>query len=1094
MRKPIQILLAFSAMALCAAMFTGCSAKARMARHQQRADNYYAAGDFAKAEVEYLIAVRLDNSNEHSVSRLADIYFQQGRLGRAFAYTSAAIQLSTNNLKMQVQLGTIYILIHKDTEARAIAEAILDQSPTNAEAPDILAESVTTRPEIPTAQKRLDKLSKQIGETAPVQLASGILAYGAGDLKAAEKMLQRALELDPKYSAAYYTMGNLYLMQGKTKEAEEAFKKAADLAPVRSARRLSYANFKLQTGDIAGGKQLLDEISKAAPDYIPAWIRKAEIALIEKRYDDCESLLNQTVTRDPDNFDAMYLLGRLYLVRNEADKGIVQFTRMATVYDKSAEVHYQLGLAYLAANDPTKASAAINRALSLQPQYPDAMLVMGGLDSSKGDPASAVSILTQLVKLQPQRGEAYVLLGNAYFVQKNFNQALQAYSSANHLLPNNPQVPFLMGVVYQQRKDYTHAREAFEKAFEISPQFTHALEELVNLDINDSKFTAAIDRVNKATNEKLGAARQLLLAKIYFARADDTARKENKVAGADVKLDSPAVQADVNLAEAALLKAIDQAPTESAAYLILSQLYIRSGKQQAALDRLNALASKNNNYAAYVQIGVIYDAMKDYPKACEAYEKAIAANPNFGPALNNLSYDYAEKMNNVDKALPLAEKSRELAPRDPSTADTLGWIVYKKGDYVRARPLLEESAAKIPDDLEIQFHVGMVRYMMGDEQLAQAALQQVAGAPKDVTGKEEATRRLATLAIDVKKADAKTQADLEKRLQDEPNDPVAADRLGEIYEHGGALDKAAKTYEQALKLDPQNVPIMTRLANVYYRLNQMDKALNLAKDAHKAAPADVGISALLGRLVFQSGDYNWAGNLLQDAAAKLPNEPEVQYDFAWSQYALGHADAAERIMQGVASSLTGPALADAKTFLAMIAAAKNPAQAAAAPANQILSTNANYVPALMVAGMQSEKQNKMDDAIQFYSKALGRYPAFAPAARNLVIVYSKQPNGDDQKTYDVAMKARANFPDDTELTRALGVLAYRHGDYGRAVQLLQESAQTVNNDGELYYYLGMAQYQLKHAPQSKVALQRALTLNASAKYADDAKKVLAELK
>ena len=394
---------------------------------------------------------------------------------------------------------------------------------------------------------------------------------------------------------------------------------------------------------------------------------------------------------------------------------------------------------------------------------------------------------------------------------------------------------------------------------------------------------------------------------------------------------------------------------------------------------------------------------------------------------------------------------------------------------------------------EVQLHLGMVRYMMGDEEPAREALQQAAAATTDFPEKELAARHLAMLAIDPKTATAKTQADLEQRLKDEPSDSIAADRLGEIYEHSGTLDKAAKTYEQSLKQNPQNAPAMARLARVYMQLNQPDKALETAKDAHKAAPADAGISALLGRLVFQSGDYDWSASLLEDAAGKLPSQPEVRYDLAWAQYSLGRVDDAAATMQAAAPALAGSALSDAKQFLMFVDAAKNPAQAAALPATQILSTNANYVPAMMVAGIQSEKQGKMDDAAQFYSKALARYPKFAPAARNLAIVYSKNPSAaDDQKTYNVAMKARAMYPDDTALTRALGVLAYRRADYGRAVQLLQESSQTLNNDGELYYFLGMAQYQLKK-PQSKASLQRALTLNVSSKYAEEAKKVLQQM-
>jgi len=409
--------------------------------------------------------------------------------------------------------------------------------------------------------------------------------------------------------------------------------------------------------------------------------------------------------------------------------------------------------------------------------------------------------------------------------------------------------------------------------------------------------------------------------------------------------------------------------------------------------------------------------------------------------------------------------------------------------------MLEESAEKLPSQPEVAYHVGMVRYMMGEEDLARTALREAADSAADFPGKQEAARHLATLAIDPKTANEKMLADLEQRLKDEPKDPVAAARVGAIYERNGAFDKAAKTYEQLLKQDAQNGPTMGRLARVYMQLNQPDKALNAAKDAHKLMPADAGISALLGRLVFLSGDYNWSVNLLEEAAAKLPNQPEVRYQLGWAYYSVGRVDDAQRTVQGVASSLTGSQINEAKQFLTFVAAAKDSAQAAGLPATQILSTNADYVPAMVVAGVQAEKQGKPDDAAKFYAKALAKYPAFTPAARSLVIISSKNASvPDDQKTYDLAMKARASSPDDSDLTRALGVLTYRRGDYNRAAQLLQDSSQTLNNDGEVFYFLGMSQYQLKRTGQAKQALQRAVALNVSSKYADDAKKVLLELK
>jgi len=1078
---------------LCAAFVTGCSVKAKISRHLQRADSYYADGDFAKAEVEYLITLRLDSENKRAFSQLADIYFQQGRYGRAYVYVQKAGQLSTNDVNVRVKLATIYLMIHKYPEARSEAENILSISPTNMDAPDIIAESAQTKPEVIAAQKWLEAHSKKTGETAAMDLAFGILDYASGDEKAAETAVQRSLSLDPKFSTAHYTMGNLYLRKNMLKEADAEFKLAADLAPKRSPRRLSYASFKIQTGDVAEGKRLMAEISKEAPDYVPAWIRQAEIAMDEKRWDDADSLLSSALTHDADNFDALFMRGRMYLSNGKYDKGVAEFTRMAALYDKSPEVQYQLALAHAAEKDMTKATADLTRALILQPKYPEATMLLAGLNISKQDYGAAISSLSQLIRDWPQNGQAYLLLANAYLAEKDYDSANAAAAKASELLPQNPQVPLMLGFIFEEKKKFTEARKAFERVLELSPQTTRALEELVNIDIVEGKYTAAIDRMNQVTDEKLATARQLLLAKIYTARAESIAKKESQNSGGAVKLDSPAAQPDVNLAEAALLKAIEFSPDQPNAYLLLANLYVEAGKQQSALDRLNALVSKTSNASGYMQIGVIYDSMKDYPKARDAYEKAISINPDFTPALNNLSYLYSERLNDPDKALPLAKKAADMAPGDPSTADTLGWIIFKKGDYARARAMLEDSASKLTGQPEVAFHLGMARYMTGDEESARQALQQAASSTADFPGKEEAARRLATLAIDVKTANAKTQADLEQRLKDEPNDPVAAARLGAIYERGGALDKAAKTYEQVLKQDPQDGPIMGRLARVYLELNQTDKALDMAKEAHKAVPGNADISALLGRLVFLSGDYNWSTTLLEDAAGKLLNQPEVRYNLAWAYYSLGRVDDAQHTMQSAASTLTGSQQDDAKQFLTFVAAAKDPAQAAALPATQILSTNADYVPAMMVAGVQAEKHGKPEDAAQYYSKALARYPAFAPAARSLVILYSKNPNPpNDQKTYDLATKTRANS--DAELTRALGVIAYRRGDYPRAAQLLQDSSQKLPNDGELYYFLGMAHNQQKHAPQAKQALTRALALNIPTKYADDAKKVLQELK
>ena len=909
-------------------------------------------------------------------------------------------------------------------------------------------------------------------------------------------------------------LGNLRWLQNDLVQAEQAFKTAAELAPVRSAKRLRYATFKTKTGDVAAGKRILGEMIQQAPDYLPASLGLAEIALAEKKYDDCASLLKKILTRDQTHFEALLLSGRLKLVKGELAEAMTNFERMAALYPRAPQVHYHLALAQLGTNEVRKAMGSLAQAVALDPNFAEATLLLAELNIRKGDAAAAIAPLSQLVKQQPQIAQAHLLLANAYLIQKNPDAAVAVYRRMTDLFAKNPQVPLLMGIVLEQQQKLVEARKAFEKALELSPDFLPAMEKLVDVDLSEKKYSTALERIKKEMEKKPGAAElHVLLAKIHVAQAIERLNIErektrsaaephlllalNSAEARPLLARLPLAQQDLNQAEAALLKAIELNANFGMAYQLLAQIYVASNKHQQALDRLTDLvAKKTNDVGALMQIGMIHNELTNFAAARGAYEKLLAINPRFISALNNLAYLYSEKFGLLDQAYELAERARQLLPYEAHIADTLGWILYKKGKYPRALGLLQESAGKLPAEPEVQLHLGMTHYMLGEEEPARIALQQAVQSNQDFPGKEDGRRRLAMLAIEVKTADAGVLADLEKRLREEPNDPVALSRLAAVYERDGAIDKAVKTYETALKQNPQNARLMITLAQLYSgRLNDPRKALELAKEAHNLAPDDARISQTLGRLVYQAGDHQRALSLLQEAARKLPADPELQYDLAWSYYSVGRVAEAESAMQSALQAGTSPARGeDAKRFLAMIAAGKDAAQnqTAAPQVQKILTEDPGYVPALMASALLAEKRGNYNEAQQLYDKVLARYPLFAPATRQLAGLYAEH-LGDDQKAYPLALKARVAFPDDPEVARTLGILAYRRTDYTRSAQLLQESAQKRNDDAELLYYLGMAHYKLKEQKASKDALQRALALNVPGNFADEAKRVIAEM-
>jgi Flp pilus assembly protein TadD len=143
--------------------------------------------------------------------------------------------------------------------------------------------------------------------------------------------------------------------------------------------------------------------------------------------------------------------------------------------------------------------------------------------------------------------------------------------------------------------------------------------------------------------------------------------------------------------------------------------------------------------------GVIYYRRGDVSKAEEVYERALAVNPRFAPAANNLAYLLSARGGDKEKALQLAQKAKEVAPDDPHISDTLGRILYNRGVYQRALTLLKESAAKLPESPEVQYHFGMASLKAGDKETAKKSLATAAASPVNFVGKEEAKKALAQL-------------------------------------------------------------------------------------------------------------------------------------------------------------------------------------------------------------------------------------------------------------------------------------------------------------------------------------------------------------
>jgi len=1057
---------------LVATVAIGCSAEARKSRLLTRANSYFGSGEYDKAKIEYLNVLRADPQDATAIQRLATIWFEQGAPLRAAPFLLSARQIVPDNVDARAKLVLVFLYAGQIAEARKEALAILDQSPTHDEAMRLLVEASLSQEDIADAEQRLRRLNAD--DKAGFHLALAGLSFRKGDSASAEREVKRALSLDPNSVEAHLALAKLCWSRNDLTNADREFKAAAELASARSAALLIYAEFKTRIGATPEAKELLNEITREAPDSLSAWRFLAQIAFAEKKLDESLKLLDNVILRDPANIEARLLQAQVWLAQGEVKKTIESLKSLDTSFPKVLTIKYQLARAYLQDNNAAQAALVLNQALAANPDYAEGVLLLGEINLRNGNAQQVVTSMLGLLKQRPKLVQAQVILAQAYQSLGRLDDAAAIFREQIKVSPQSSQAYLSLGLVLRQQSKIDEARKAFESAQQLAPNGLLAVSHLIDLDIQSKDYDTALRRVHEQLQKT--------------PDSPDAHFFEGKVYAAQGNWDG---------AEAALLKALELNPNSSNASHLLFSTYLAANRLPQAIALLESGLSRSpDDPRALTALAMIYERMNDFPKAREAYEKALSAKPDSVPALNNLAYLYGERFDLLDKAHDHAQKARALQPADAGIADTLGWILYKKGDYQQALKLLQESARKLPENPEIQFHLGMASYMMGQMDSARAAFLRAAAAANDFQGKEEVQRRLSLLEAVDGKATELSSDDLEAVLKQQPDDLVTRMLLGESYEKQGAFVEAAAAYEQAIKLNSNLLAATTRLAQLNAGpLQASDKALEFAKKARELAPNDPKVVGILGDAAYQTGNFTWAYSLLQEGARQLPGDPEILHDLAWAAYSLGKVAEAQKTMHRVlAASPDSPQSSDAKLFLAMTALDREGANlnAVEPEVERVLKGNPNYVPALMVQARLLAQRGESDAAATTYGEVLRRFPHFAPAQKRLASLYLETPEKRDE-AYNLAVKARKALPDDPELAQILAEASYQKKEFTYAIQLLQQSAEKRPLEAKYLYYLGMSHLKAKDKLQSREALDKALASGLPDPLAADARRAITEL-
>lgn len=149
-----------------------------------------------------------------------------------------------------------------------------------------------------------------------------------------------------------------------------------------------------------------------------------------------------------------------------------------------------------------------------------------------------------------------------------------------------------------------------------------------------------------------------------------------------------------------------------------------------AIERIGNIG--RNDWTLLYSRGIALERAGQWERAERDLLKALEFQPEQPFVLNYLGYSWVEQGRNLDQARSMLERAVAQRPDDGYIVDSIGWALYKLGEYAGAVMHLERAVALRPQDPVINDHLGDAYWRVGRAGEARIQWHRVLGlAPED---------------------------------------------------------------------------------------------------------------------------------------------------------------------------------------------------------------------------------------------------------------------------------------------------------------------------------------------------------------------------
>jgi|KBSMisStaDraftv2_1062788.scaffolds.fasta_scaffold29877_1 tetratricopeptide (TPR) repeat protein len=467
--------------------------------------------------------------------------------------------------------------------------------------------------------------------------------------------------------------------------------------------------------------------------------------------------------------------------------------------------------------------------------------------------------------------------------------------------------------------------------------------------------------------------------------------------------------------------AIKLAPDSEEAVTTLASLYNEMGDSAKAAETLDSVPETSRSAKLYSALGETYSQKKDYKKAIEAYQHAIALDRDNLDAIRGLA-DNLDKDGQTEKALQQYKIISDANPEDPRTYIQLGEIYRRLGKFDLALQNLKKAQSMVQDSEQVSYDLALVYEAQGRYDDAISTLQ-------DLLKRTE-------------KADGKYSQD------DRENRSIFLERLGSSYAENNNVPAAIDAFQKMIPLGDEYAERGYGLIIDTYRDNKdWQKASDEAKLATQKLPNSRRLKMVYAGQLADSGKQEEGIQQIKSLLKGNAEDREVYVNLATVYNRLKRWQEADAALDKADQVSTKQEEKEQVAFLRAAALERQKKfEQAEELFRKILVTNPNNPAVLNYLGyMFADHGQRLDEALGMIKKAVDLDPANGAYLDSLGWAYFKL--GKYDLAEDSLTKASQHMGADPTVQEHLGDLYQKTGRLKLAAahweRALQEWNKTV---------------------------------------------------